>query len=108
MALLGREFVATPDNSKGQIVFKWPDHNIRKFTRCIVEPDAVAVFMSQGQVMGTLLGGQHWLDAKELPFLGMFVDWATNSNAFKAGTYTCPYCRIPSDGGTPERSPSGF
>jgi membrane protease subunit (stomatin/prohibitin family) len=87
MALLGREFIAAPDSSKGQIVFKWPDHNIRKFTRCIVEPDAVAVFMSQGQVMGTLLGGQHQLDAKELPFLGMFIDWATNSNAFKAELY---------------------
>jgi membrane protease subunit (stomatin/prohibitin family) len=87
VALLGREFIAAPDSSKGQIVFKWPDHNIRKFTRCIVEPDAVAVFMSQGHVMGTLLGGQHQLDAKELPFLGMFVDWATNSNAFKAELY---------------------
>ena len=87
MALLGREFIAAPDSSKGQIVYKWPDHNIRKFTRCIVEPDAVAVFMSQGQVMGTLLGGKHQLDAKELPFLGMFVDWATNSNAFKAELY---------------------
>jgi membrane protease subunit (stomatin/prohibitin family) len=43
--------------------------------------------MSQGQLMGTLLGGQHQLDAKELPFLGMFVDWATNSNAFKAELY---------------------
>ena len=79
--------IAAPNTSKGQIVFKWPDHNIRKFSRCIVEPDAVAVFMSQGQVMGTLLGGQHQLDAKELPFLGMFVDWATGSNAFKAELY---------------------
>jgi membrane protease subunit (stomatin/prohibitin family) len=87
MAILGREFIAAPDSSKGQIVFKWPDHNIRKFTRCIVEPDAVAVFMSQGQLMGTLLGGHHQLDAKELPFLGMFVDWATGSNAFKAELY---------------------
>jgi membrane protease subunit (stomatin/prohibitin family) len=87
MALLGREFIAAPDSSKRQIVFKWPDTNIRKFSRCIVEPDAVAVFTSQGQVMGTLLGGQHQLDAKELPFLGMFVDWATAGNAFKAELY---------------------
>jgi membrane protease subunit (stomatin/prohibitin family) len=79
-----REFIAAPDNSKGQIVFKWPDHNIRKFARAIVEPDAQAVFISQGQVMGVLGPGQHTLDAQELPFLGMFVDWATNSNAFKA------------------------
>ena len=79
-----REFIAAPDTSKGQIVFKWPDQNIRKFARAIVEPDAVAVFTSQGQVMGVLMPGQHTLDAKELPFLGMFVDWATGGNAFRA------------------------
>jgi membrane protease subunit (stomatin/prohibitin family) len=87
MAILGREFIARPDSSKRQIVYKWPDQSIRKFTRCIVEPDAVAVFTSQGQVMGTLLGGQHQLDAKELPFLGMFIDWATDSRAFRAELY---------------------
>jgi len=82
-----REFIAAPDTAKGQIVYKWPDINIRKFSRAIVEPDAVAVFMSQGQVMGLLLPGQHTLDAKELPFLGMFVDWATGGNAFRAEIY---------------------
>jgi membrane protease subunit (stomatin/prohibitin family) len=87
VAILGREFIAAPDSSKRQIVYKWPDQSIRKFSRCIVEPDAVAVFTSQGQVMGTLLGGQHQLDAKELPFLGMFIDWATDSRAFRAELY---------------------
>jgi membrane protease subunit (stomatin/prohibitin family) len=94
-----REFIAAPDDSKGQIVFKWPDHNIRKFARAIVEPDAVAVFMNQGQVMGVLGPGQHTLDASELPFLGMFIDWGTNSNAFKAEIYFVgareyPHCRF--------------
>ncbi len=79
-----REFIAAPDGSKGQIVYKWPDHNIRKFARAIVEPDAVAVFINQGQVGGVLQPGQHVLDATELPFLGLFVDWGSNSNAFKA------------------------
>src|SRR5215472_6713438 len=79
-----REFIAAPDTSKGQIVFKWPDTNIRKFSRAIVEPDQAAVFISQGQVMGILGPGQHQLDARELPFLGMFVDWATGGDAFKA------------------------
>jgi membrane protease subunit (stomatin/prohibitin family) len=87
MAILGREFIAAPDGSKHQIVYKWPDQSIRKFSRCIVEPDAVAVFTSQGQVMGTLLAGQYQLDAKELPFLGMFIDWATDSRAFRAELY---------------------
>ena len=82
-----REFIAAPDTSKGQIVFKWPDDNIRKFARAIVEPDAQAVFMSQGKVMGVLPPGQHTLDASELPFLGMFIDWASAGNAFKAELY---------------------
>jgi membrane protease subunit (stomatin/prohibitin family) len=82
-----REFIAAPDNAKHQIVYKWPDTNIRKFARAIVEPDAQAVFISQGQVMGIMPPGQHTLDAKELPFLGLFIDWATNSNAFKAELY---------------------
>src|SRR6516162_6810305 len=94
-----REFIAAPDSSKGQIVYKWPDQNIRKFARAIVEPDAVAVFMNQGQVMGVLNPGQHTLDASEIPFLGMFVDWASNSNAFKAEIYFVgareyPHCRF--------------
>ena len=82
-----REFIAAPDSAKGQIVYKWPDQNIRKYARAIVEPDAVAVFMSQGQVMGILVPGQHTLDARELPFLGLFVDWATGGNLFKAELY---------------------
>src|SRR5215475_15287642 len=94
-----REFIAAPDEAKSQIVYKWPDHNIRKFARCIVEPDAVAVFMSQGQMMGVLGPGQHRLEASELPFLGMFVDWGSNSNAFKAELYFVgarefPRCRF--------------
>jgi membrane protease subunit (stomatin/prohibitin family) len=94
-----REFIAAPDSSKGQIVYKWPDHNIRKFSRAIVEPDAAAVFTNQGQVMGVLGPGQHVLDATELPFLGMFVDWGSNSNAFKAEIYFVgarefPNCRF--------------
>ena len=40
--------------------------------------------MHQGQIMGVLLPGQHTLDAKELPFLGMFVDWASGGNAFRS------------------------
>jgi len=94
-----REFIAAPDSAKGQIVYKWPDHNIRKYTRAIIEPDAVAVFMNQGQVNGVLGPGQHTLDASEIPFLGGIVDWATNSNAFKAEIYFVgareyPQCRF--------------
>jgi len=44
-----REFIAAPDTSKGQIVFKWPDDNIRKFARAIVEPDAAGRPHEPGQ-----------------------------------------------------------
>jgi len=37
--------------------------------------------------MGVLPPGQHTLDASELPFLGMFIDWASAGNAFKCELY---------------------
>ena len=39
-----RENIAVPDNRKGQIVFKWPDLNIRRFSNAIVAPDALSDF----------------------------------------------------------------
>src|ERR1700733_11624451 len=84
MALLGREFIAVPDDRKRQIVFKWPDNNIRKFTRAIVDADEMALFVNTGQVVGTMGPGRHQIDAQELPFLGMFIDAATGGNAYRA------------------------
>ncbi|HEY2300364.1 MAG TPA: SPFH domain-containing protein, partial [Acidimicrobiales bacterium] len=76
MALLGREFIAVPDDRKGQIVFKWHDINIRKMTRAIVNADETALFVNTGQVIGTMGPGRHQIDADELPFLGAFIDHA--------------------------------
>jgi membrane protease subunit (stomatin/prohibitin family) len=87
MALLGREFIAVPDDRKGQIVFKWPDHNIRKMTRAIVDADEMAVFLNTGKVIGTMGPGRHQIDANELPFLGIFIDAATGGNAYRAELY---------------------
>jgi membrane protease subunit (stomatin/prohibitin family) len=87
MAILGREFIAVPDDRKGQIVFKWPDVNIRKMTRAIVDADELAIFINTGQVVGTMGPGRHQIDANELPFLGAIVDWATGGNAYRAELY---------------------
>ncbi|MDQ1428444.1 MAG: hypothetical protein QOK39_1920, partial [Acidimicrobiaceae bacterium] len=87
MAILGREFIAVPDDRKGQIVFKWPDVNIRKMTRAIVDADELAVFINTGQVLGTMGPGRHQIDANELPFLGTIIDWATGGNAYRAELY---------------------
>jgi membrane protease subunit (stomatin/prohibitin family) len=87
MVLLSREFIAVPDDKKGQIVFKWPDVRIRKFTRAIVDADEMALFVNTGQVVGTMGPGRHQIDADELPFLGMFIDVATGGNAYRAELY---------------------
>jgi membrane protease subunit (stomatin/prohibitin family) len=87
MAVFRRERIAVPDARKGQIVFKWPDLNIRRFTKAIVAPDEIAVFMYQGKVAGTLPPGQHSVDATELPFLGTFVDMATGGNQYRVELY---------------------
>jgi membrane protease subunit (stomatin/prohibitin family) len=87
MAILGREFIAVPDDRKGQIVFKWPDINIRKMTRAIVNADEQVVFVNTGRVLGTMGPGRHQIDADELPFLGAVIDWATGGNAYRAELY---------------------
>ncbi|GAC1314527.1 MAG: hypothetical protein NVSMB12_07940 [Acidimicrobiales bacterium] len=84
MALLGREFIAVPDDRKGQIVYKHPDDTIRKFTRAIVDADEMALFVNKGEVIGTLPPGQHQIDANELPFLGAIIDRVTGGNAYRA------------------------
>jgi membrane protease subunit (stomatin/prohibitin family) len=84
VALLGKEFIAVPDDRKNQIVYKHPDNNIRKFTRAIVDADELALFVNKGQVIGTLPPGQHQIDAQELPFLGAIIDHVTGGNAYRA------------------------
>ena len=87
MALLGREFIAVPDDRKGQIVFKWPDVSIRRYTRAIVNADEMAMFVNTGQVVQTLGPGRHQIDANELPGLGVLIDAATGGNAYRAELY---------------------
>lgn len=84
---VSRQFIAVPDDRKGQIVFKWPDLNIRRGARAIVNADELAVFINKGQVAGTVGPGQHSLDADEIMFLGLLVDWATEGKAYRAELY---------------------
>jgi membrane protease subunit (stomatin/prohibitin family) len=87
MALLGREFIAVPDDRKGQIVFKWPDVTIRRFTHAIVNADEMAVFVNTGQVAAVLGPGRHPIDADEIPGLGILIDGVTGGNAYRAELY---------------------
>ena len=87
MALFRRENIAVPDDRKDQMVFKWPDVNIRRWSRAIVAPDEIAVFLYQGKVIGTLPPGRHVVDATEIPFLGIFKDMLTGGNAYRTELY---------------------
>jgi membrane protease subunit (stomatin/prohibitin family) len=87
MALFGREFIAVPDERKGQIVFKWPDITIRRFTHAIVNADEVAMFVNTGHVVQTLGPGRHSINADELPGLGSIIDHLSGGNAYRAELY---------------------
>lgn len=90
MGLFGevrREFIARPDQAKGQILYKWPDTNIRKLTQLTVEQDELAVFFRDGRVQGTINPGRCTLDSSEIPFLGALVDAASGGNLFKTELY---------------------
>jgi membrane protease subunit (stomatin/prohibitin family) len=87
VALLGREFIAVPDDKKNQMVFKWPDQSIRRFTRAIVNADEVALFVKTGQVVTALGPGRHQIDADEIPGLGILIDAATDGRAYRAELY---------------------
>jgi membrane protease subunit (stomatin/prohibitin family) len=87
MALFGREFIAVPDERKGQIVFKWPDITIRRFTHAIVNADEVAMFVNTGHVVQTMGPGRHAINADELPGLGSIIDHLSGGNAYRAELY---------------------
>ncbi|MFC4911271.1 SPFH domain-containing protein [Actinomadura gamaensis] len=87
MAWFEREFIAVPDERKGQLVFKWPDVNIRRFTKAIVNADQMAMFVNTGQIVQMLGPGRHTIDAEELPGLGAVIDRLTGGNAYRAELY---------------------
>ncbi len=84
---LNRQFIARPDEAKQDILFKWPDLTIRKFTQVTVQPDETALFIKEGKVAGTLPQGRSTLDGALIPFLGDIVDWASGGNMYRAELY---------------------
>ncbi|NKY87257.1 SPFH domain-containing protein [Nocardia veterana] len=87
MAWFEREFIAVPDGHKDQLVYKWPDLNIRRYSRAIVNADQLALFVKSGRVVATMGPGRHRIDADELPVLGALVDTVTGNNFYRAELY---------------------
>ena len=84
---ISRQYIAVADSAKNQILYKWPDENIRKFSTVIVEPDQMALFASRGVIIGALGPGRWELDAAELPILGNLIDYFTGGDAYRAELY---------------------
>jgi membrane protease subunit (stomatin/prohibitin family) len=84
---LNRQFIARPDQAKDDILYKWPDMTIRKFTQVTVQPDETALFFKEGKLAGTLPQGRSTLDGALFPFLGDIVDWASGGNMYRAELY---------------------
>ncbi len=81
------QFISRPDNSKDQIVYKYPDNNIRMLSVLTVQPDEVCLFIKQGVVAGIIEQGQHKLDGANIPFLGGLIDSATGGNVLVSDVY---------------------
>jgi membrane protease subunit (stomatin/prohibitin family) len=77
-----RNFIARADEAKGDIVYKYPEKNIRMLTQLTVDADEIALFVKDGKVEGKLGPGRHTLDSKNIPFLGRLLEGFTGGNLF--------------------------
>jgi len=95
MAWFEREFIAVPEDRKNQLLYKWPDVSIRRFTRVSVNADEIALFVKSGRVVTALGPGRHQLDSDALPVLGALVDSLTGANFYRAELYFISTREVP-------------
>lgn len=91
-----RNFIARPEEAKDQIVYQYPERNIRMMTQLTVNADEVVLFVKDGQVQGKLTAGRHTLDANNIPFLSRFLEKLTGGNLFVAEVYFVTLRELPS------------
>ncbi|MCP3145269.1 SPFH domain-containing protein [Pyxidicoccus xibeiensis] len=77
-----RNFIARADTAKGEIIYKYPENNIRMLTQLTVDADEVALFVKDGKVEGKLGPGRHTLDTNNIPFLSRLLEKFTGGNLF--------------------------
>lgn len=95
MTWFAREFIAAPEDRGTHLVYKWPDINIRRGSRVIVNADQTAVFVKSGAVVAALGPGRHRLDADEWPVLGTLADTVSGGNMYRAELYFIAIREIP-------------
>jgi membrane protease subunit (stomatin/prohibitin family) len=79
-----RNFIARADQAKDDIIYKYPEHNIRMMTQLTVDSDEVALFVKDGKVVGKLGPGRHSLDTNNVPFISRLLETFTGGNLFVA------------------------
>lgn len=77
-----RNFIARADEAKGEIIYKYPEKNVRMLTQLTVDADEVALFVKDGKVEGKLGPGRHSLDTNNIPFLSRLIEGFTGGNLF--------------------------
>lgn len=82
-----RNFIARADAAKNDIIYAYPERNVRMMTQLTVGADEVAVFVKDGQVQGQLGPGRHTLETQNIPFLGRLLEAFTGGNLFVSEIY---------------------
>ena len=91
-----RNFIARADEAKDDIIYKYPERNIRMMTQLTVMADEVALFVKDGVVVGKLGAGRHNLDSNNVPFLSRLLEKVTGGNLFVAEVYFVTLREFPS------------
>ena len=79
-----RNFIARADEAKNDIIYKYPEQNVRMMTQLTVAADEVVLFVRDGVVAGRLGPGRHTLDSSNIPFLSRLLERFTGGNLFVA------------------------
>lgn len=72
-----RLFIELSDEHKGDLVYKWPDQQIRRKSKITVDMDYVAVFTSSGKIIDVLQPGQHTMEEGASPLTAWLIDHLT-------------------------------
>jgi membrane protease subunit (stomatin/prohibitin family) len=91
-----RNFIARADEAKDNIIYKYPERNIRLATQLTVQADEVALFSKDGQIVGQLGPGRHQLDTNNVPFISALLEKVTGGNMFIAEVYFVSTREFPS------------
>lgn len=82
-----RNFIARSDEARNDIIYRYPEKNVRTMTQLTCQPDESAVFVKNGQVAGVLGPGVHSLESNNVPFLSALLEKATGGNLFISEIY---------------------